>query len=102
MIAKFNNISLAIGIPGFILQTVGAGIRVAGVLDFWFLVYLLGTILLLAGLAYYAKAKGRSPAWCLFAFLSFIGLIVLFCLKDKAAETQKNTLPANKAPEATR
>ena len=44
---------------------------------------LLGTVLLLEGFAYYAKAKGRNPAWCLMAFLSIIGLIVLACLKDR-------------------
>ena len=41
------------------------------------LAMLAGTALLLAGFAYYAKAKGRHPAWCLMAFLSIIGLIVL-------------------------
>jgi hypothetical protein len=44
---------------------------------------LVGTALLLAGFAYYAKAKGRHPLWCLFAFLGLIGLIVLACLKDR-------------------
>ena len=43
----------------------------------------LGTLFLLVGLAYYARAKGRSPWWCLFAFLSLIGLIVLACLEDR-------------------
>ena len=47
---------------------------------------LLGTALLLVGFAYYAKAKGRSPAWCLVAFLSCVGLIILALLKDKSAE----------------
>jgi hypothetical protein len=47
---------------------------------------LFGTVLLLVGLAYYAKAKGRNPAWCLFAFLS----IILACLKDKAIDVQKS------------
>ena len=42
-----------------------------------------GTVLLLVGLAYYAKAKDRSAAWCLFAFLGIIGIIILACLKDK-------------------
>lgn len=48
------------------------------------LVTLVGTGLLIAGLAMYAKAKGRSPAWGLLGFLSIIGLIVLALLKDHA------------------
>jgi hypothetical protein len=51
-------------------------------------VMLIGTALLLVGFAYYAKAKGRNPAWCLMAFLSFIGLIVLGILKDMSDETK--------------
>ena len=50
------------------------------------LVSLVGTGLLMAGLAFYALAKGRSPAWCLMGLLSIIGLIVLACLKDLAPE----------------
>jgi uncharacterized membrane protein YhaH (DUF805 family) len=48
-------------------------------------VILAGTIFLFVGLAYYARAKGRSSWWCLFALLSVIGLLVLACLKDRAA-----------------
>ena len=48
------------------------------------LVIILGTALLLVGFAYYAKAKGRSPVWCLVAFLSCIGLIILALLEDRA------------------
>jgi hypothetical protein len=48
------------------------------------LLYVVGTGLLLAGLAYLARAKGRSPAWCLLAFVGFIGLIVLLAVKDLA------------------
>jgi hypothetical protein len=44
---------------------------------------LAGTALLITGLVFYAKAKGHHPAWCLMAFLSIIGLIILSCLKDK-------------------
>lgn len=75
MIAKYNNISLTCGIPGIILQ-------IAGRLIGQPVVIIAGTVLLMVGLAYYAKAKGRSPAWCLMGFLSLVGLIVLACLKD--------------------
>ena len=90
MIAHYNTKSLAYGVPGLVLQIGGniaaqatenpttAAIATAATL--------LGTILLLIGLAFYAKAKGRHPAWCLMAFLSLIGLIVLACLKDKAPD----------------
>ncbi len=53
---------------------------------------MLGTIALLIGLAYYARAKGRSSWWCLFAFLSIIGLLVLACLKD---HTSSEKVPAD-------
>jgi hypothetical protein len=83
MITKYNNVSLAFGIPGIVLQLVGAFAPSV-------LVQLLGTALLIVGLAYYAKAKGRNPAWCLFAFLSIIGLIVLACLKDRSVTVAKS------------
>jgi hypothetical protein len=76
---RYNRISLAWGISGILLQVVGLGIEQP-------LVTLLGTVLLVVGLAYYAKAKGRSAAWCLMGFLSIIGLIVLVCLKDRSKE----------------
>ena len=55
---QFNNISLALGIPGWILQIVG-GLNERPV------VTLIGGILLIAGLAYYAKSKkGTLPGDC--------------------------------------
>ncbi|MBN1394535.1 MAG: hypothetical protein JW959_05900 [Pirellulales bacterium] len=88
MIARYNNKSLLFGIPGIILQITGRVGSLPGAESessgLFLLVMLAGTILLLIGLAYYAMAKGRHAAWCLFAFLSIIGLIVLACLKDKA------------------
>ena len=42
-----------------------------------------GTILLLIGFAFYAKAKGRHPAWSLLALLSIIGWLILILLRDK-------------------
>ena len=77
MIAKFNRISLAVGIPGLILQTIGYG-------NFLSPFYLLGTILLILGLVFYAMSRGRHPAWGLFGFLSCLGVIVLYFLKDRA------------------
>ena len=54
MISRYNNLSLVIGVPGIILQ-------VAGFVKYGPVIQVMGTVLLLIGLAYYAKAKGRSP-----------------------------------------
>lgn len=90
MIKEYNNKSLAFGLPGFVLQFAGVLINnfrpelaVLGIVAL-----LLGTGLLMAGLAYYAMAKGQHPAWCLMAFLSLLGFIVLGLLKDLSDEQQ--------------
>ena len=79
MIKKYNNISLAAGIPGIIIQVLGSIVGNSEII-------IIGTLLLLLGFAYYAKAKGRNPAWASMAFFSVIGIIVLACLKDKTKE----------------
>ena len=96
---RYNRISLAFGISGILLQVMA--IALLPLLPYgdtdtaaWramaalLLVALLpvGTILLIVGLGYYAKAKGQSAVWCLMGFLSLLGLIVLACLKDRAKE----------------
>ena len=89
MIAKYNRLSFLFGVPGLVLQIAGNVMRQGATptspstLGVPLLV--VGTALLLVGLALYAKAKGRHPAWCLLAFLSIIGLLILACLKDKTA-----------------
>lgn len=96
MIPEYNVKSLALGVPGLLLQIA------ANLLDgsphgyqpplehaLAIIVSLMGTGLLLIGLAYYAKAKGRHPAWCLMAFLSLIGVIVLACLEDRSGIDHK-------------
>lgn len=87
MIKKYNNKSFCFGIPGIILQIGGRFIG-GSTMELTALngvVILTGTALLIIGLSYYAKAKGRHSAWCLMAFLSIIGLIVLALLKDKSS-----------------
>jgi hypothetical protein len=86
MIKEWNQKSFYFGIPGIILQIAGRMMMNSegGKPSLGLLIALAGTGLLLAGFAYYAKAKGRHPAWCLMAFLSIIGLIVLACLKDRS------------------
>ena len=91
MIARYNHISLLLGVPGICFEIGG---RVATMLPnssgatqaLGLLAMLVGTALLLAGFAYYAKAIGRHPAWCRTAWWSILGLIVLACLKDKAPD----------------
>lgn len=90
MIARYNNISLALGIPGIILQIVGQFMGGKSENDIiGVLVVVAGTALLIGGLAMYAKAKGRSPLWGLMGFLSLLGLIFLAILKDLAPDGRK-------------
>ena len=88
MIAKYDRMSFVWGVPGIVLQIAGNVLlqgtpsplaAIAAVL-----VLVTGTGLLFVGIAYYAKSRGRHPAWCLLALLSIIGLLILLCLKDKA------------------
>ncbi len=90
MIAKYNRLSFVWGVPGIILQiggnVVSQAVQSPLVALLGLCIALVGTALLLVGIAYYAKAKGRHPVWCLLAFLSLIGLLLLLFLKDKAPE----------------
>jgi hypothetical protein len=89
MIARYNNISLALGVPGLVIQIVGNVMRVQPEHEaIGALLLLVGSGLLIAGLAYYAVAKGRNPAWGLMGLLSILGIIVLACLKDLAPDGQ--------------
>ncbi len=86
MIKRYNNISLAIGAPGIILQIAGKilfetnqdpipGISGAAMI-------IIGTAMLITGLAFYAKGKGQSAWFCLLGLLSIIGIIVLHYIPD--------------------
>jgi len=79
MIKKYNNISLALGVPGLIIQIYG-GINHVPIISF------VGGVLLIVGLAYYAKSKNRHPAWGLLGLLSIIGVIILALLPDKSSD----------------
>ena len=68
MITEYNRTSLRFGIPGALLQFPGPFLAEY----IWPQIDLLprfaaglGSILLLIGLSYYARAKGRHPGWCL-------------------------------------
>jgi hypothetical protein len=90
MIKRYNNLSLALGVPGILLQIVGNVISRANTETSLSLlgvpILLLGTGLLIAGLTYYATGKGRSGWWGLCGFLSCLGLLILALLKDKAPD----------------
>jgi hypothetical protein len=95
MIAQYNTISLAFGVPGIVIRIGG---YVAGlVLESPTLAlagFTAGSALLTVGLCYYAMAKGRSPALGLLGLFGLIGLIVLGILKDMSKEPS----PAAEAP----
>ena len=82
MLRALNRKSLVYGVPGLLIQGVGIVIHPAMIL--------LGTVLLIIGLAYYAKAKGHSGLFGLFGLLSWVGILVLIVLKDhyETAEEQ--------------
>ncbi|MBP7216570.1 MAG: hypothetical protein KBA46_04725 [Candidatus Omnitrophica bacterium] len=87
-----NKKSLAYGVPGLIIQVIGFLVHP--------LILFLGTVFLIIGLGYYAKAKGHSGFFGLFGLLSWIGIIVLICLKDhnitpEEVEARKTTKPTN-------
>jgi uncharacterized membrane protein YjjP (DUF1212 family) len=85
MIARYNRWSFVFGAPGIILQIAGTFIGPWGPA---YSSILLGTVLLMIGLGYYAKAKGQSFAWCAAGFLSVLGLLLLLLLEDKSESTQ--------------
>jgi hypothetical protein len=87
MILRYSRISLMLGALGICVALIGllafpaiipheaSELQIAIAVT---LAVLLGAALLLAGLAYYAKAKGRSPWWC------FTGLLALALLQDRS------------------
>ena len=90
-----TTISLSLGIPGLLLNIGGGVVSSMSIRDgsidlMIFLVGLgvglLGSILLVVGLCFYAKSKGQAAAFGLLGLLGIIGLIVLACLPDKLKE----------------
>ena len=80
MIDNYHNLSLVWGVQGIVLQIVGSLMGQPLATTF-------GTVLLMISLAYHAKAKGRSAAWCIMGLLSIFGLVVMIFLKDHAKQT---------------
>lgn len=63
------------GVPGFVVQSIGICIHP--------LLALLGSVLLIIGLAYYSKAKGYPVCVAVLGLLGLLGVIILFILKNR-------------------
>ncbi len=68
----------AMQIAGMVFAGSDPAVGLVGV--FW-----IGTALLAIGMAYYAKSKGHSPAFCVAALGSVVGLIFVALLGDRSA-----------------
>lgn len=97
MITKYNRKSLAFGIPGILLQMGWLALITAIALRngdhskafpawvatlFGFSI-VVGAILWIIGLCYYAMAKGYRAMFGLLGIFSWIGLLILFVLPDQ-------------------
>jgi hypothetical protein len=88
MIKRYNNLSFLFFVPGIVAQIAGLVLRekvpelhIVGIV-----LLIIGTAGAMTGFAFYAKAKGRSPAWCLAGFLGLPGLLLLSVLKDRSGD----------------
>ena len=76
-----------IGIVGAVIGTLiaptGAMIHIAYGLGLGMLLYLVGLLIVVLALGYYARAKGRSVAWGLLGLFFVIGLLVVLLLPDR-------------------
>jgi hypothetical protein len=96
MIAKHRRASLAIGLPGLVLQLGSyrllpllASSHIAPGNIAWVALLsefglLAGTALFIVGLSYYARAKGYSRSLGFLGLLSCAGLLIIALLPDKA------------------
>lgn len=88
LVKKYNNISLIVGIFGIIVQGYGTINHIP-------FLQLAGSAVLIVAFYYYAKAKGRHPAFCLFGLLSIVGLFVLASLKDRSGSEEVSSGKGN-------
>jgi hypothetical protein len=90
VIKRYNNLSFLFFIPGVILQVAGFILNKDQPPDSFNAIALVlliaGTVLAITGFGFYAKAKGRSPAWGIAGFLGLLGLLVLALLKDRSGD----------------
>jgi hypothetical protein len=75
-IKHLNSVSFLFGVPGLILQGVGNQ-AVGGLMS------LAGVTLLVIGLSYYARSRGRSPWFAALGLLSCLGLLILALLPKR-------------------
>ena len=85
MLAEYKSKTISFVIAGLILQIVGGIIAKAGFLGAMVggPVALLGSVLLIMGCCFYAKAKGYAWWFGLLGLLSCVGLVVLYLLPDQ-------------------
>jgi uncharacterized membrane protein HdeD (DUF308 family) len=91
MIKGYNQMSFALGVPGIILQLVGLYAAMMMGSSWGAAFIAVGICLFIAGLAYYAKAKARSPWWCLLGLLSLLGMIILSLIPDRSFEAEMSS-----------
>jgi hypothetical protein len=82
MIKSYHHMSLVLGLPGIVFQFAGIYLFIATGNNRAEVLILIGLWLLLAGLAYYSKAKAHGAWWCLLGLFSLVGLIILALLPD--------------------
>ncbi len=88
MIKAYNRMSFVLGIPGLLIQALGLYmVEGTGNSRGW-LIVAIGGIVFMVGLAYYAKAKTRSPWWCLLGLFSLLGMIILAIMPDESYDDQ--------------
>ena len=94
MIAEYKRTGMAFGIPGLLLF--GGSILLTShlvpkALPSWIsipllAIWLVGVVLLVIGLCYYAKAKGYLAVWGFLLPITGIGLLVLALLRDRTED----------------
>ena len=104
---KLNAISFAFGIPGLLLQF-GGGVITAGNRNYEadasaagaaLLIRLIGVVLLIVGLVFNARWKGRNGAWGLLGLLSCIGLLILYFIPKQCHHCNtKSSYRTSKCP----
>jgi hypothetical protein len=76
---RLNRMSFMLALPGFAFQGFSRSMEGGIAL----LVSLLGTALVISGLVFYAKLRGRHPAWSVLGLASCLGLLVLYFLPKR-------------------
>ncbi len=80
--------SFMFGIPGILIQCFGLYLVEGTGNSRGWLIVAIGVVTFIIGLAFYAKAKTRSPWWCLLGLFSLLGMIILALIPDESYEDQ--------------